>query len=115
VLAELESLNTVLSAKSTDLLHELLVRAKTGEFLTKAPANQAFDSFMRANGIPARSGLLRFSKDDIKQMSDTRRKEISEQLITKYIPAIHSARTNDRNFRLEDDVEIGFVMADIFP
>lgn len=115
VLAELQSLNVVLSAKSTSQLHELLVRAKTGEFLTKAPANQSFDSFMRANGIPARSGLLRFSKDDIMQMSDARRKEISELIYRHYIPEIQRARNDDRNFRTQDDMEITFVMADIFP
>lgn len=116
VLGELSALCSLLNKpKGTEHIFELMVSAKTGEFFRSARPKQTFDSFLQAQGIPARSGLLRFSKDEIQGLPEAKRRALAEKLSKTYIPALQAARNDDRYFRFEADFEFGFVAVELFP
>ena len=115
VLAELNSLCAVLSAKNGERIHEIIVNIKTGDFLRHASSKQTFDSFMRARGIPARTGLLRLSKEEIVEMPEEIRSSLSNRLQVDFITALTLARNDNRVFRLHGSYEYGFINARFFP
>jgi hypothetical protein len=101
--------------RNGERIHEIIVNIKTGDFLRRASSKQTFDSFMRARGIPARTGLLRLSKEEIVEMPEAIRNNLSNRLQVEFITALTLARNDNRVFRLYGSYEYGFINARFFP
>jgi len=74
-----------------------------------------FDLFLVKKGIPLRTGLLRFTPDELSHMSEEERSTLRRQIEGQYLPRLMNAMNDDRHFRFGGVLEYGFIDADSLP
>jgi len=74
-----------------------------------------FDLFLIKKGIPLRTGLLRFTPDELAHMSEEERSSLRRQIERHYLPKLINAMNDDRHFRFGGVFEYGFIKAELLP
>jgi len=84
-------------------------------FLKEGGDAGPFDLFLVKKGIPLRTGLLRFTPEELCHMSEEERFSLRGQIDRHYLPRLRNAMNDDRHFRFGGVMEYGFINADSLP
>lgn len=117
LLNELNLLSMALAPDGARRIHELTLagRVNPSSFFRSDDASQTMDKFLMASGVPCSQGLLKLSRQEIKHMPESHRRNLKERIENIHMPRLVNALTNAQLWKYRDDIKYAWVPENVFP